>query len=62
MATDDPFDLDRFINAQELCYPQVLRELRSGLQDQPLDVVHLSATRGTWIQRDVEILCAPVSR
>lgn len=26
----DPFDLQRFVTVQDCCYPQVLRELRSG--------------------------------
>lgn len=30
MAAKDPFDLDRFVSAQDPVYPQVLAELRTG--------------------------------
>lgn len=36
-AEDDPYDLDRFVRAQEAAYPAALAELRSG------------AKRGHWI-------------
>ena len=40
-----PFDLERFVAAQEGVYDGALRELRGGPQDRALDLVHLSAGR-----------------
>ena len=52
MAKDDPYDLQRFVTAQDAggTYQRALAELRAGPQDQPLDVVRLPADRGPRLQ------------
>ena len=41
----DPYNLQRFIDAQQPVYMQVLTELRAGRKTEPLDLVYISADR-----------------
>jgi uncharacterized protein (DUF1810 family) len=45
-VTSDPFQLQRFVEAQQRVYELVLSELRAGAKRSQLDVVRLSADRG----------------
>ena len=49
---NDPYNLQRFVDAQEPVYEQVCAELRAGLQNQSLDMVHLPADCRTRLQPD----------
>ena len=42
--TDDPYDLRRFVDAQERIYETVIDELAAGRKKKPLDVVRVPAT------------------
>ena len=49
---DDPFDLERFVLAQESTFEIALAEIRAGEQEIPLDVVYLSATAWSRPERN----------
>ena len=46
MTPIDPFNLQRFLDAQNPVYDQVCRELRAGEEAIALDVVHFPAAAG----------------
>ena len=48
LSVDDPYDLSRFVRAQEGDYEQALLEITSGRSD-TLDVVHFSADSTGWL-------------
>jgi len=52
---DDPFDLRRFITAQDAVYADVLAELKKAQED-TLDVVCLPTGGRAWQQLDRKVL------
>ena len=57
-----PFDLERFVAAQEGVYDGALRRAPPGPQDRSLDLVHLPAAGRPRAQRDVAVLRHRVAR
>ena len=54
--SDDPFDLGRFLSAQETVFEPALAEIKSG-EKRTHWMWFLSVNRGLRIERDVEALC-----
>ena len=53
----DPYDLARFVRAQDADYEQAMSEIRERPEALALDVVHLPAVRRAGGQPDLQALC-----
>ena len=57
-SKDDPYDLQRFVDAQRPVYERVLGELAAGRKSSHWMSVHLPADRRTRLQRHGAALCS----
>ena len=53
----DPYDLQRFVDAQDPVYDKVLRRTAGWPQEKPLDVVHFPANQGSGLQSSGPQIC-----